>query len=347
MDLKSPVTAIKTQNKFFYLKSLLTVLFLSFLLTGCNIADNFSMSNDSSVDIVQNNNSFLELDFSINNYTITKIEEDGKIYSDVTFDNGVRLDKKGLAALPFLHASVQLPGSGEVEYEIINEEHIDMPLLHPFLPSRGTIYRNQNPSNIKRSIDPASFAHKNYPDEIIKLSEPYIFRDVRGINVYAHSFSYDANNQILRIYTKLKVSINHYNTIEARNSMTSPPESIVNEMRPIYKSLFINYGSLNSNSDIQRSFSNDITEFGELLVLYTSRDTSAIIPYLDWKRHVGYKVHAKQVPTGINVKTIIQNEYNSNSRKNIYCKNYFKWIRRPGCKGNSVPGRHDIHSINK
>ncbi|MCK4979030.1 MAG: choice-of-anchor J domain-containing protein, partial [Candidatus Delongbacteria bacterium] len=91
---------------------------------------------------------------------------------------------------------------------------------------------------------------------------------------------------------------------KSTNSLTIKPEYVVPSMNGIYKSLFINYE--------ESKFANQLGEFGELLVLYTSRDATVIQPYITWKREKGFKVTATQITTGTNVKTTVQNAYNSN-----------------------------------
>ena len=54
-------------------------------------------------------------------------------------------------------------------------------------------------------------------------------------------------------------------------------------MDAIYKSVFINYADAN-REDLT------IGEFGDILVVTTSRDEAAIQPYVQWKREKGYDV---------------------------------------------------------
>ena len=50
----------------------------------------------------------------------------------------------------------------------------------------------------------------------------------------------------------------------------------------------------------------------DILVIYTARDESAIHPYINHKKSLGFSVTSKKVSTGTNVKSVIQNAYNQN-----------------------------------
>jgi hypothetical protein len=69
--------------------------------------------------------------------------------------------------------------------------------------------------------------------------------------------------------------------------------------------LFINYEQ--SKDDLT------IGEYGDILVICTDRDETAIQPYIDWKMEKGYNVTLEVVATNTNVKTNVQDAYNANN----------------------------------
>jgi hypothetical protein len=76
-------------------------------------------------------------------------------------------------------------------------------------------------------------------------------------------------------------------------------------MDAIYSSVFINYGM---NRDALT-----IGEMGDILVVCTDRDETAIEPYIQWKREKGYQVSKEVVPAGTNVVSLVQDAYNDNN----------------------------------
>ncbi len=64
------------------------------------------------------------------------------------------------------------------------------------------------------------------------------------------------------------------------NPLPVQPKRLVREMDSMYSSLFINY---NRQAD-DLKFANELNDIGEMLVIYTGRDATAIQPYIAWKR---------------------------------------------------------------
>jgi gingipain R len=243
------------------------------------------------------------LKFDINSYGIVDIEKNGSIYSTVVFNHGVNTFLKGFAELPMLSTTLQISNENDVKVITVSEDYEDIQLSNPMLPSRGTIYRNNDPSTVPYIIAPESIVDAFYPEQIVESTDPFIFRDIRGANIIVYPFRYNAVQNTLRVYKSISIAVIDDNTVTT-NPLVSKADYIDPAMNDVYRSLFINYNPL--------KYANQIGEFGEMLVIYTSRDATVIQPYIDWKRQMGYKVSTLQVATGTNVKTNIQNAYSSN-----------------------------------
>ncbi|MFH2094888.1 MAG: C25 family cysteine peptidase, partial [Bacteroidota bacterium] len=248
----------------------------------------------------------LVIKFQINNYEIDDVIKDGQSYSTIRFDSGTHTGKKGWAELPFIHTSVALPDNRNVTVQVVDMQYEEIDLTYPLLPSRGTIYRNQDPSTIPYETDPASMVDAWYPVDMLSVTDPYIIRDVRGENIYVYPFMYNAVQKKLRIYTHVSLKVEENNTPPV-NPILNPSDKIAREMSSVYSSLFINYDSYSTK------WTNEVGEYGEILVIYTSRDATVIQPWITWKKEMGYKVHELQVSTGTNVKTNIQTQYTANT----------------------------------
>jgi hypothetical protein len=245
----------------------------------------------------------IQLNFEVSDYKLTTVEENGIKYSRITNVSSVYTNEKGYAEVPKINAAIQLEDQYDVTLSVTEGEFTEIKLDHPLLPSRGTIYRNQDPSTIPYVIDPASLTDSWYPENIVFQNEPYVFRDVRGVNVYAYPVQYNAAKQTVRIYKSLAVKLEDDIT-KTTNPLTIRPDQTVSVMNGVYKTLFVNYR--------EPKFTHQLAEFGEILVIYTSRDATVIQPYIEWKRQKGFKVTATQVTTGTNVKTTVANAYSSN-----------------------------------
>jgi hypothetical protein len=245
-----------------------------------------------------------ELDFSIGNYDLTEINIDGTTYSKILFDGSVYTQLKGFAQLPMISATVQLSADKNVSLNVIEGEYDEYTLEYPLLPSRGVIYRDQDPSTIPYVITPSSLRDNWYPQNLATNTSPFILKDLRGTSVNVFPFRYNAVKNVLRVYKTLTVELIE-NETQAINPLSKPATEIVREMDAIYNSVFINYNL--TRDDLT------IGEFGDLLVITTARDEDAIEPYIEWKKEKGYSVTKEVVATGTNVKNLIQNSYNANN----------------------------------
>ena len=245
------------------------------------------------------------LQFTPGTFNITPRTEGGITYSDLNFaDKGVVTTKNGYAELPIIHASVELAPDKNVSMQVENGTYTDYTLNYPLLPSRGTIYRNQDPSTIPYTVDPASLVDAWYPVDNATTVDPFIIRDVRGTSVYVYPMQYNAVKNVLRVYNTITVKLIENNT-PVVNPLTNFSKSVVSEMDNLYQSVFINYNTLKT------SWTHEIGETGHILVFCTARDTTVIKPYILWKKQMGYKVTRQIVATATNVKTTIATAYAS------------------------------------
>jgi len=245
-----------------------------------------------------------QIQFTLGNFDLTQINLNGTDFTRIGFDGNVTTQDKGFAELPFIHASVQLGADKNVSLEITGSEFTDYQLDYPLVPSRGAIYRNQDPSQIPYIIAPQSIVNSFYPGNLTKLTDPFIVKDVRGTTVYVYPFQYNAATQSLRVYSSVTVKLTENNTTTV-NPLLVTTHKIYREMEGLYKSVFVNY----------ESPATDLTmgEAGNILVITTARDEAAIQPYIDWKKAKGFLVYKEVVATGTNVKTLIQTKYNENN----------------------------------
>jgi hypothetical protein len=285
-------------------KKITTFMFVAFALLAN--AANASPSEDKGykVDFQQTRGSEMNLKFSLDKVNISEVTINGVTYSKIDNQVGVLSTQKGYAELPIIHTSVQLPPNKNVSLVTGQGSYTDYTLNYPLLPSKGTIYRNQNPSAIPYSINPASIVDAWYPSEIATSVDPYIIRDVRGTSVYVNPIQYNAAKKVLRVYNSINVKLIENNST-ATNPLVDIRKQVDPEMFTSYKSLFINYNT-------RANWTNEVGEYGEILVIYTSRDATVIKPYVNWKKQMGFKVTEQQVATGTNVKTTISTAYGTN-----------------------------------
>ena len=273
---------------------IVTVLFTGITMAGNGFSVKYSQDSDSQ----------RQLSFNLANYSVETVIIEGQTYSKIVFDGQIVSKKKGWAELPFISSSIQISNDKNVSVDVSNSQYVDIQLEYPLLPSRGVIYRNQDPTSIPYEIDPASMIDTWFPKALVTADNPYILRDVRGTNVKVYPFRYNAKQNTLRVYTQVDVNITDNNS-EAINPKTKTNAIALREMDAMYKSIFVNYGQSNRE---------DLTvgQYGDLLVICTERDEEAIQAYIDWKKEKGFNVSKEVVEVATNVKSLIQDTYDAN-----------------------------------
>jgi Peptidase family C25/Propeptide_C25/Secretion system C-terminal sorting domain len=241
-----------------------------------------------------------ELNFNLDDFRLGDTVKNGVTYSTIDFEGGVTTKDAGFAEVPFIHGSLQISADKNVSLEIVSSEYEEFELLYPLLPSRGTIFRNQDPSTIPYEIAEESLVDEFYPTQLAENVDPFIIRDLRGTIVYVYPFQYNAVRNVLRVYTNVAVRLTDNNT-PAINQLPRRNAGVTREMNNMYSTLFMNY-------DVSR-FENEIAEFGSILVIHTPRDADAIAPYVEWKQQKGFTVYVEEVATGTNVTTLVQDQY--------------------------------------
>jgi gingipain R len=271
---------------------------------------------------------FLDLEVTPPACRIRTVQRSGVMYSVIEPVAGLVTKRKGFARLPFASAAIQLPGRQNVRIESRASDVREIQLTHPLLPSRGTIYRYQRPSEIPYAIAEESVTDTWYPGELSTLSAPYIFRDVRGATLFVFPYQYNAKHKRLRFHGRIRVRLE----LTPDGQVTNPlPERIgvpVQPMPSIYRSVFANYHQTKGAR---------IGELGQILVIHTARDAEAIKPYIQWKREKGLPVHVREVAPGTQVQSMVTAEYQAND-KILYVQLVGDWEDLKSPRESGYPG---------
>ncbi|MBF0440845.1 MAG: hypothetical protein HQK54_02975 [Oligoflexales bacterium] len=287
---------------------------LAFLMVSCQ---DETIKNDR-VPLVENSNTSIQLTkmqdsslvtYELKSYSINNIVKNGATYTKINFSGGLRTEEKGFSEIPYGSMTLQTPDNRNLTIEMAEgAEYIDVNLEHPIIPSRGTIYRNQNPAEIPYEISDKSISDKFYPGNVVELGAPFVLRDIRGVTAYFYPFQYRSEDMVLRVYKKFSFKLRPDNSLSVNPlPANTRGQEILPLMNDMYKSVFVNYSSEESGIKVSET---KLT--GDILVIYTARDEAAIAPYVEWKTEKGFKVEKTQVVKGANVKTLIAERYKAN-----------------------------------
>lgn len=272
-------------------KILLIITILTSAILAYSQNHNFAYSTDAE------GNGFIDL--FINDYKIQSISKNGITFQYIDINSQSFIEEKGWAQIPSLSCNIQLLHQ-DCNIEIIESDFTEITLEHEYIPSRGVIYRNQNPDSIKYEIAQESRINDFYPRQIIKDADPFSFRTAHGKSIKIYPVQYLANERKVRIYTHIKIKIQESGQIIAKN------DNRIEEVENIYKDLFINYQAPTRDA---LSFS----EYGDILVITPPNFESAIQPYITWKREKGYKVYTRIASATSDLQNLIANAYYTNT----------------------------------
>lgn len=261
-------------------------------------------SESYEVKFTQKSDNVYSIDFKITSYDFRAVTLDGSNYTKLIFDGRVTTQDKGFAELPFVNANIQIDPVKNVNIEVVPIQYTDYRLDLPLVPSRGVIYRNEDPKSIPYQIAPESIVDAFYPGHSATVSEPYIIKDVRGVTVYFYPFNYNAATQTLRVVEEAEVVLTQVDS-EPINPLYQTSGKLFPDMEQLYRSVFMNYQNNMENLTV--------ADAGDILVITTARDEDAIQPYIDWKMEKGHDVYKEVVATGTNVKNLIQQKYDENN----------------------------------
>lgn len=235
--------------------------------------------------------------------SVTKLV-DGKKMEDFSKSAKILTMEKGAPALPVFRNSVVVANEGAaslvVEYDSY-EEFINVEVA----PSKGSLKRNVNPADVPDAFGAAYQQDAFYPGNLAEVSQPFIFRDVRGVTVSFYPYQYNPVTKILRVYKNITARVVIDGSAAGANEKTSRGGSGNAVFNQMYSDLFLNPPPYQQ-----------VAEEGEMLIIAPTQYIGTIAPLAEWKRKKG--ISTTVVPlsetgsSAIQIKNYISNFYNSN-----------------------------------
>lgn len=258
----------------------------------------------NDISLLQDSPGEIVLEMTLGDFEREAIVIDGNTYYQPSLPKSGLTLIEGLPQVPILASSVIIPGTANMQLQIIDSEYIELPM--PIAPSKGNLTRNIDPASVPFTFADFYQSDSHYPQESAELSSPFIIRDFRGITVHFFPFVYYPETGTTRVYTRMRVQLSE-NGIDLTNALSSSKSGFAREFASIYQGLFLNFSTPKYPS---------LGEEGRILVISHSMFNNAIQPWVDWKRQIGFDVSVVDVQTigttGTQIKTYIQNQYNQN-----------------------------------
>lgn len=284
-----------------------SLLVLCCLLTASTVfAAGISVSNSRGYSTT------LEMDCSKINLGETKIL--GSKAVTVTAPDASLSYAKDAPALPRYTAMVMIDPSRRPVFQVTSVQSEIVELDARVAPSKGNFTRNIDPADVPFNFGEVYTKDAWYPadNELVSMGEPFIFREVRGVNLVVNPVQYNPVQNKLRVHRKLRVSVSADN--QPSKNVIKNIKPISKTFAPIYKNAFVNYDQASTRLD-------HVNEVGKLLIICYDDFMDAMEPFVQWKKKIGLEV--KMVPlsaigsTNDDIKAFIQDEYNQGGLTNI------------------------------
>jgi len=286
----------------------LLVVIMTFFVFGVA----FGASPGITVKAVKGYN--CDLDVSVPNVELSKVQVAGKQAIAVSINGSISSYEKNAPALPQMSALVMIDPKKNPGFKISDSEPEIVPLDAPIVPSRGNFTRDIDPETVPFVFGDIYNQDKWYPadNELVKMDEPFIMRDIRGVRVLIQPVQYNPVKNQLRIHRKFSISINGMSGVSTNPLRSSI--SISKAFEPLYQKAFVNFDQMAKR--LPR-----LNENGRLLIICCDAFVDAVMPFVSWKKKCGITVVlAKASEAGATaeaIKTFIQNEYNKGGLTNI------------------------------
>ncbi|MCC7231892.1 MAG: T9SS type A sorting domain-containing protein [Bacteroidia bacterium] len=263
-------------------------------------------ANAQVLNIGQHGDDIL-VSFTIPGYFTTEVHTPAGQAFSISVGKSSKILDAGSPDLCKLTASVAIPDRGSMDITVLSAHFTDIPGIN-IAPSKGNLYRNQDPSQVPFAYGPAYSSNSFYPGNLVSLRDPFILRDVRGQVIVVYPFQYNPVSKVLRIYTDLTVKLSPSTFqpgINELNRTKSPQTDPVYSF--LYNSRFVNINHVQYTPT---------TDQGRMLVISYGPFMPAMQPFVDWKNRMGQPTEMVDVATIGNspqdIKSYIENYYNTN-----------------------------------
>ncbi|MCD6066828.1 MAG: hypothetical protein K0S33_1654 [Bacteroidetes bacterium] len=257
--------------------------------------------------VLNETNSFIELEYTLNDYSLSNITYKGQNCQSIKAPGTVPLLEKGAPELRSSSVALSIPGTGNPTIEIISGQ-LSLKSNVNLLPSKGSLKRNVDPAGIDYTFGESYTKNAFYSVQQARLGKAFQLRNERGIVLSVSPFQYNPQAKALVVYTSMKIRVYYNEGTAGQNERAGAKAVYSKDEQALYQNKFINYHATTQYVPIP--------EQGSMLVICADNYLSTMKPFVDWKNQKGIKT--VMVPTSqtgadqTSLYNFIQGYYSSN-----------------------------------
>jgi len=259
----------------------LILMFLASILISVfsSMASNvvIDKTEKTGVKLVSSDSKAMELVFTFNGYSTIEVKTPKGEASILMLEKGSPILETGAPDLQKWTTSVIVSETERMDLEVLNAEFVEYPNIE-VAPSKGNLYRDQNPAKVSYTYGAAYQTDAFYPGILAELRKPYILRDYRGQTIVVNPLQYNPATKTLRVYTQIRVRLMNSGELGENPVTFKAPKKSSAEYQQIYQHQFLNY---------QTPKYTPVEESGNLLIVSPAKYVEAVKPLADWKNKRG------------------------------------------------------------
>jgi len=288
-----------------FLVFIFPILFISLSLSGSWVSYGGFEGQGPEINVLEDRGTSITVEFRLRGYAVEQEDVNGMPCSKIILPGEVTYLVKGYPELPTISRNVIIPNNAKMSYRIISVEY-ETQKVNTLVPSKGNLYRNINPDDVRYTFDTFYKSNTSWPEETVEISEAFILRDYRGVSLRFNPFQYNPLRNEIRVVKSVVVEV-YQSGNSTMNVLHRKGNFISNEFIGIYKSVFLNFSDTRYDS---------VSEFaGRMVIICADTYLSNMDAFVSWKRQKGIDTKMITVSSiGNNqtsIKNYIQSEYNA------------------------------------
>ncbi len=298
---------------------IITSLFLinSTILAQWVSLDNSSLPNSQpEIQILSDDITSTVVKVNLPGLMIGEFDAEGKTYHAIDLGSEAITTEIGFPEIPHFAKVLAIPYQGTVSVEVIETgeskiiEGINLP------PARESWIEGKPETNYIEN-QAAYSSSSLYPQEIVKIEDPAVFRDFRIARVSIFPLRYSPATKQIEIYSSITIRIN-YGSGMGINPKLTPKKPIAPSFAKLYRSFIFNYDEV-----LQREYHGDELGFDFMLCIVPDVLEPDFQTYAGWKHKTGTYIHVTKFSD------IGANENTPNIVKDHILDAYTNWENTP------------------
>ncbi|MFQ6673942.1 MAG: C25 family cysteine peptidase [Fidelibacterota bacterium] len=260
------------------------------------------------ISLVESSRDRTVLRLEVPGLEISPVDIGGERYVIVSHPDALPLLEKGLPGLPRISTTVAIPPGVAVQVTVLDAEFEEF-ALGPVAPSRGALPRTEDPHEVPYEFDAFYQTDSWFPSKNIRVSDPFVLRDVRGVTVQFQPVQFNPSGNIIKVATTLTVAVEAKDGTGPGVTLRETGRSVSEDFVHVYERVFLNYATLEWN--IRES----IEEPGNLVLVVYDEFVDAVEPLAEWKIQKGIPtriIPLSQIGTsGLEIKGYLRDLYDA------------------------------------